>query len=192
MHLTIIKDLQVVPFDFVLRAYTAFFHCFEFSSSFVASFVDIFFLIFGFTRKIVLRLHRIPKIRMLFLALPSAFVRSLLTLSSPHSALSSLCPLLLRPLLLRLLLLRPLLLRILLLRPLLTPPSPTLISLTQNTILINSELGTNSYLCTYLMSCFVTFTLTYTHIHIHTHTHASLIRFVFIWIYMYSKGLGSS
>jgi len=176
MHLTIIKDLQVVPFDFVLRAYTAFFHCFEFSS-FVASFVDIFFLIFGFTRKSVLRLHRIPKIRMLFLALPSAFVRSLLTLSSPHSALSSLCPLLLRPLLLC---------------PLLTPPSPTLISLTRNTILMNSELGTNSYLCTYLMSCFVTFTLTYTHIHIHTHTHASLIRFVFIWIYMYSKGLGSS
>jgi len=48
----------------------------EFSSSFV----DLLFLPFGFTRKIVLRLHQIPNIRMVFSAIPSAsFV-----LSSPY------------------------------------------------------------------------------------------------------------
>ena len=143
LHLTTIKDF--VPFDFVLRAYTAFFRCFEFSS-FNASFVDV---LFGFTRKICFRIHWIQGFRVLFSALSLAsFV-----LSSP-------CPLL-------------------------APPSLTLISSTRSTILTTSELGTNPYPCTYLMSYFVTLTLTYTHIHIHTHNynsqpHAPLIGFVCI------------
>ena len=78
LHLMTIKDL--VPFDFVLRAYTAFFHCFEFSS-FNASFVDV---LFGFTRKIQPSYSLDPRIRVPLSALSLAsFALSSLRLSSP-------------------------------------------------------------------------------------------------------------
>jgi len=141
LHLMTMKDL--VPFGLVLRAYTAFFHCFDFSSSSVAFLFDVLFLTFGFRHNIGLRIPRIPGFVCCF-SLAIGFVLSLSTSSStsPYYVRSS-------------------------------PSYRTGICSIQSTVLTNSELGTNYYPCTYSMSYFVTLTLTYAHIRIHTHAHSS-------------------